>query len=64
MDVWAILTDLSHYPQWTPHIREGTGTIAVGNRLTLRIYPPKGRPVTIRPTVIVAEPGVELRLRG
>jgi hypothetical protein len=62
MDVWAVLTDLSRYPAWNPHIREGTGTVAVGNRLTLRMYPPQGRPVTIRPKVIVAKPGVEWRL--
>ncbi len=64
MDVWAVLTDLRRYPVWNPHIREGTGTIAVGNRLTLRMYPPQGRPVTLHPKVIVAEPGVELRLLG
>jgi hypothetical protein len=62
--VWAILTDLSHYPDWNPHIREAAGLVAAGNRLTMRMFPPKGRPVTIRPLVLVAEPGVEWRLRG
>ena len=62
MEVWTVLTELSRYPAWNPHIREGTGTVAVGNRLTLRMYPPKGSPVTIRPRVIAAKPGVELRL--
>lgn len=62
MDVWAVLTDLSRYPEWNPHIREGAGEVAAGNRLTLRMFPPKGRPVTIRPLVLVAEPGAEWRL--
>src|SRR5260370_36826491 len=62
MDVWAVLTDLSRYPEWNPHIREGTGVIAVGNRLTLKMFPAKGGPVTIRPKVLAAEPGADLRL--
>jgi hypothetical protein len=64
IEVWAVLTDLSAYPEWNPHIREGAGEVAVGRRLTLRMYPARGRPVTIRPTVIAAEPGTELRLLG
>jgi EmrB/QacA subfamily drug resistance transporter len=62
--VWEVLTDLSRYPEWNPHIRAGTGQVAAGNRLTLRMYPPKGRPVTIRPLVLAAVPGAEWRLRG
>lgn len=64
MDVWTVLTDLSRYPLWNPHIREGTGIVAVGKRLTLRMYPPKSSPITVHPTVVVAEPGVEWRLRA
>jgi hypothetical protein len=64
MDVWAVLTDLSRYPEWNPHIREGAGAVAVGNKLSLRMYPPQGQPVTFHPRVIVATPGVELRLLG
>ena len=63
-EVWAVLTDLSRYPEWNPHIRAGTGHVAVGNRLTLRMHPPKGRAVTIRPLVLAAEPGAEWRLRS
>jgi len=62
--VWAVLTDLSRYPQWNPHIRRGTGQVAAGNRLTLRMYPPKGRAVTIRPLVLAAVPGAEWRMRA
>lgn len=64
MAVWAVLTDLSRYPEWNPHIREGAGEVAAGNRLTLRMFPPKGRPVTIRPLVLVADPGAQWRLLG
>lgn len=64
MAIWAVLVDLDRYPEWNPHIRRASGEMAVGNRLTLRMQPPRGRPVTIRPKVTVAEPGVELRLLG
>jgi hypothetical protein len=63
-EVWAVLTDLSRYPEWNPHIRAGAGRVVAGNRLTLRMHPPKGRPVTIRPLILTAVPGVEWRLRG
>jgi hypothetical protein len=63
-EVWAVLTDLSRYPQWNPHISAGTGQVVAGNRLTLRMYPPKGRAVTLRPLVLAAVPGAEWRLRG
>jgi hypothetical protein len=63
-EVWAVLTDLSRYPEWNPHIRAGTGQVAAGNRLTLRMHPPKGRAVTIRPLVLAAVPGAQWRLRG
>jgi hypothetical protein len=40
-DVWAVLIDLGRYPEWNPHIRSGTGQVVAGNRLSLRMYPPK-----------------------
>jgi hypothetical protein len=61
MAVWAVLTNLSRYPEWNQLFREAAGEIAVGKRITLRSFPAKGRPMTIRPKIVVAEPGVELR---
>jgi hypothetical protein len=63
-EVWTVLTDLSSYPDWNPHIREAAGQVAAGNRLTMRMYPATGRPVTIRPIVLAARPGTQLLLRG
>jgi hypothetical protein len=60
--VWAVLTDLARYPQWNPLFREASGQIAVGSRLTLKsVNPAKGRLMTVRPKVLAAEPGRELR---
>jgi hypothetical protein len=62
MAVWAILTDLGRYREWNPLFREASGEIAVGNRITLRsAHPATGQMMTVKPKIIVAEPGVELR---
>jgi len=62
MTVWAIITDLGRYPEWNPLFREASGEIAVGQRITLRsVHPANGRMMTVKPTIVVAEPGVELR---
>ena len=62
MTVWAVLTDLGHYPEWNPLFREASGEVAVGNRITLRsVHPANGRMMTVKPKIVVAEPGVELR---
>jgi len=63
-EVWKVLTDLAAYPDWNPFIREASGQVAVGQRLTLRLFPADGRPMTFRPRVLVADPGVELRWIG
>jgi hypothetical protein len=62
MAVWAILTDLGRYPEWNPLFLEAAGDIIAGQRIRLRSkQPAAGRPMTIKPKIIVAEPGVELR---
>jgi hypothetical protein len=62
--VWAVLTDFTGYPQWNPQIRRAEGELMAGRRVKLRMHPPTGRPVTIRPRVILVNPQRELRLRG
>jgi hypothetical protein len=60
--VWAILTDLSSYPEWNPLFREATGQVATGNRIKLRsVHPANGRLMTVQPKITRADPGAELR---
>jgi hypothetical protein len=54
--VWGILTDFASYPQWNPFIRRISGELKVGERLEVRLEPPDGRGITLRPMVLRAEP--------
>ncbi|HEY1540208.1 MAG TPA: SRPBCC domain-containing protein [Solirubrobacteraceae bacterium] len=58
--VWAVLVDLPAYADWNPFITRAGGRPAAGERLTLKLQQAKGRGLTIRPKVLVAEPGREL----
>ena len=62
--VWSVLTNFQKYPDWNPFIREASGEVKTGARLTVRIHPPDGRPMTFRPTVREASPSRELRWLG
>ena len=62
--VWRVLTDLAAFPDWNPFITRAEGEVRPGGRLTLRLQPVGGRGVTIRPTVLEAEPGRRLRWLG
>jgi hypothetical protein len=66
--VWGVLTDFASYPQWNPFIRhisgEPSGEPTAGERLEVRLEPPGGMGITLRPTVLSAEPNRELRWLG
>src|SRR5919106_4945851 len=62
--VWDILTDFASYPQWNPFIRRISGELKVGERLEVRLEPPDSRGVTLRPTVLRAEPNRLMRWVG
>jgi hypothetical protein len=62
MAVWAVLTDLNRYPEWNPLFREASGEVTAGKRIRLRsVRPASGRLMTVKPEIVAAEPGVELR---
>jgi hypothetical protein len=62
--VWRVLTDFPTYGEWNPFIPTIAGDVQVGERLTVRLEPPGGKGMTIKPTVLAAEPERELRWKG
>lgn len=56
-DVWAVLTDIEHWPDWTASMREITrldsGPLRVGS--TLRVRQPAGRPLVFTVTELASE---------
>jgi hypothetical protein len=55
--VWAVLADVEHYGEWNPFVTAIDGSLAVGERLRVRLTPPGARGVTMKPRVTVVEPG-------
>lgn len=55
--VWQVLMDFPAYGTWNPFISSIAGSPDVGSRLTVRIAPPGGRAMTLRPVVQSCEPG-------
>jgi hypothetical protein len=54
---WDVLTDLDDHRSWNPFMSSISGAPEVGARLVVRLTPPGGRAMTVRPTVTAAEPG-------
>lgn len=61
--VWQVLTDFAAYPQWNPFLISAEGDAAAGAQLRNTISN-NGSTMTFTPTVLVAEPGRELRWLG
>jgi hypothetical protein len=63
-EVWNVLTDFHRYGEWHPSTGEIEGRAEVGARLRVVFSLNGGRRITMRPTVLVAEPGREFRWLG
>jgi hypothetical protein len=62
--VWEVLVDLPAYREWNPFIVEASGTVAVGETLSLSMALPGRSPMTIAPRLLVVDPDRELRWKG
>ena len=63
-EVWAVLSDFSAYGEWNPGFARIDGRAEAGTRLRIAFALNGGRTMTMRPRVLVAEPGRELRWLG
>jgi len=62
--VWNVLSDFSRYSEWNPGFEKAEGRAEVGQTLHLTFAKEGGRGMTMHPTVLVADPGRELRWLG
>ncbi|NPV06820.1 MAG: SRPBCC domain-containing protein [Anaerolineae bacterium] len=62
--IWQILTNFSAYPEWNPFITRASGVAKTDARLSIRIEPPGGRAMTLKPRVLRTERNRELRWLG
>lgn len=62
--VWEVLADLEAYPQWNPFMVSAKGKIEVGATLTNTMRGADGEDMVFDPTVLVADPGEQLRWVG
>jgi hypothetical protein len=53
-EVWNHLTDLESFSEWNPFMIEASGDVEPGARLAVRMEPPGGFAMTIKPTVTQA----------
>ena len=62
--VWMVITEFDSFPDWNPLVTGAIGEVSKGEILEVRIALPKGKPRTVRPRLLVADPNRELRWRG
>jgi hypothetical protein len=62
--VWDVLADVDAYPEWNPFLVRFDGRLVEGERPRIRFSPPGGRPITMRPRVLVVDAPRELRWLG
>lgn len=62
--VWAILTNFDNYPNWNPFIKSIKGDVKVGNKITVRIEPPKAKGMTFKPNILTFETNKEFKWLG
>lgn len=62
--VWRLLTDFSRLPAWNPFMQYASGLVKQGEKIEVRLQPPDGSGMTIKPRLIKVEPQRELRWIG
>lgn len=55
--VWEVLTGFEAFESWNPFIVSIEGEPVVGSKLKVRLQPPGGRGISLRPTVTTSERG-------
>lgn len=61
--VWAVLSDLPSWSEWSPNFRKASGNLVVGERLH-NVLDSGGGELTFQPVLLAVDPGRELRWKG
>lgn len=62
--IWEILTDFPSYPDWNPFIREISGDLSVGNKISVTMEIKGRKPDTFKPVLLSVVPNEKLCWRG
>ncbi len=62
--IWQVLTDIDKFPQWNPFIKSIKGTLAAGQKITVRMEPLGASGMTFNPKVLKLDTGKEFRWLG
>jgi hypothetical protein len=62
--VWKVLTDFSAYPGWNPFLKWLKGSVAIKNKIEVRIEPPGASGMTFKPRVLKFDTNKEFRWLG
>ena len=63
-EVWGVLADFGSYGEWNPGFASIEGQAEAGTKLDIAFSLKGDRTMRMRPTVLAAEPGRELRWLG
>lgn len=63
-DAWRLLADFANYSEWNPFIRNISGSIIEGERLSVTVQPPGQGAMTFKPRVLTAKPNEEFSWLG
>ena len=62
--VYRVLTDFGSYPEWNPFLTAVSGTLAVGQKLSVELSLPEGKTYLLEPQVTRVTENSELRWSG
>jgi hypothetical protein len=61
--IWAILADIEGWPTWAPMYRKASGTLRIGERITVEQALPGEAPETVQSVVLDWAPDMQIHLR-
>jgi uncharacterized membrane protein len=62
--VWQVISDLESFSSWNPFMTKAAGRLVVGDRLSITLQPPGGKPMDFKPKVLEVTPNQRIRWIG